>query len=65
MICYETFGYSIVIFIVAIIVSAIEFGTNLYLSRKKAILGRAVIMGKIIAALGVVVFLLSLFGVGC
>lgn len=63
--CGDTLGYSIAIFLVAVVAFAIEFGINYYLSKKKAILGRRVIIGWVIAGFGAVVFLLGLFGVGC
>lgn len=64
-ICYDALGFSIAIFLVALIAIAIEFGINSYLSKKKVLLGRKVIVAWIIAVFGAVVFLLGLFGVGC
>ncbi len=63
--CGDTLGFSVAIFVTAIVTAAIEFGINSYLSKKKAILGRKVIVAWVIAGFGAVVFLLGLFGVGC
>ncbi len=63
--CGDTLGFSIAIFLSAIVAGAIEFGINSYLSKRKAVLGRKVIVAWVIAGFGAVVFLLGLFGVGC
>lgn len=63
--CFNTLGFSIAIFVAAIVAAVIEFGINSYLSKNKAILGRKFIVAWVIAGFGAVVFLLGLFGVGC
>lgn len=63
--CGDTLGFSVAIFVAAIVAFAIEFSINSYLSKKKALLGRKVIVAWFIAGFGAVVFLLGLFGVGC
>lgn len=63
--CFNTLGFSVAIFVAAVVAVAIEFGINSYLSKNKAILGRKVIVAWVIAGFGALVFLLGLFGVGC